>query len=1161
MSRPPTDFSILQPGVDVNQIPKEKTPPLQNVQGFGQMQPAVNSGIVSLRCVINGKCPFVKNQRMHDVLTFNAQSIRNYTPDMQYSFDAVAGSEGIYNKPQYVYRHTFLAAPTSPKIDVGTGNGGKVGIELLQPTTGSFVSSAPVYERQQRFIITPNVFDTQFLKPSQYITDAVQNATSCHELARWQYESIQRGTLVEVDDQGNSNVPVLMPKMVAGTTCGGYGVHWRVEKQTPLYQGEDFFVEFHRRASSIDVPQSLLDTSNTFLTDQFKIPKYRPLDTKFTSVDSIPNTGNGNTTLYKNRGVVKYSNDGQTIQDDKTYDFRDQAYYVVEIGVGDATQNYFIIITQRGNPICVRIDTTTFTQPGSSILVSEFADGQNVENNAQNSGGKVSGRQIIEARWCRMTVRNHLGSLHIQFEGPNFKSNPWIISRVDKVIQSSSITGDVRKFLQDKPVLMYVPHATIALWGGNMQCGFLFGILQYLSGDPGGLGGSGGISKPISFIVPATSQEQASVSVAGSTNTNGPGLTATTGNLNNLTEDTGLSSLSLPSGITHEYSLTATDQNLPANPNKNQPFFTQDAQIFAWTKRPGAATGKTNPNVIIGGNGSAATFFNLPNPLKEVTKGKESKIAVVGLPMALDATGNACLFKIQIEMTPGGHDFPDDSNGYLNDNGKAWTVSACKTPVLCQVRLSADAVPKARWSVRSVDVSEHVLEYTDSWSAQDFFKIEHTGTIKFLVNPGATYVNDQTAYIKSLQNKAFYIEVWVQYQPSGDKGSNSNYSLLQNEYKLFTGLCYGGTITYELGQQIFETQIHDYSKILQDMLFFNSPFYDGVRDVNAVHEILQMAGFQDTSNDDPGILVAKFAKTTDQKMHFGIGPDGRLVPVAPYALPSAYAKLSQAYFKFNDGDKFYDAIMKIATRAGKCFFFDAYGVAHFESYFDYSVVGVISGIDNQLMGGTTPKCVNGKVQAGSQQIDPNSLAIWWYTSNPRDIGGQLVFNSVRAQRAVGDVYNHVKIMSNTPDFTPFFADDVDWSSINNPDTEGFIGYIKSVYQKDGSFGSLEAARNIINFYKAMRRPPLVINFESYGLPVRALDIIIFDKELARIMKVDCTISPKENKWWNSLECEWLYPSTNLEAASCQNAKPLPNSANAGDAGNSTGLPGGDPGIA
>ena len=67
MSRPPTDFSILQPGVDVNQIPKEKTPPLQNVQGFGQMQPAVNSGIVSLRCVINGKCPFVKNQRMHDV--------------------------------------------------------------------------------------------------------------------------------------------------------------------------------------------------------------------------------------------------------------------------------------------------------------------------------------------------------------------------------------------------------------------------------------------------------------------------------------------------------------------------------------------------------------------------------------------------------------------------------------------------------------------------------------------------------------------------------------------------------------------------------------------------------------------------------------------------------------------------------------------------------------------------------------------------------------------------------------------------------------------------------------------------------------------------------------------------------------------------------------
>ena len=87
-------------------------------------------------------------------------------------------------------------------------------------------------------------------------------------------------------------------------------------------------------------------------------------------------------------------------------------------------------------------------------------------------------------------------------------------------------------------------------------------------------------------------------------------------------------------------------------------------------------------------------------------------------------------------------------------------------------------------------------------------------------------------------------------------------------------------------------------------------------------------------------------------------------------------------------------------------------------------------------------------------------------------------------------------------------------------------------------------RNILNFYRAMRRPPLVINFESYGQPVRALDTVLVCGQPARVMKVDASISPKENRWWNTFECEWLYPSKEgLAALSCK--KPTRNPASQG----------------
>ena len=48
---------------------------------------------------------------------------------------------------------------------------------------------------------------------------------------------------------------------------------------------------------------------------------------------------------------------------------------------------------------------------------------------------------------------------------------------------------------------------------------------------------------------------------------------------------------------------------------------------------------------------------------------------------------------------------------------------------------------------------------------------------------------------------------------------------------------------------------------------------------------------------------------------------------------------------------------------------------------------------------------------------------------------------------------------------------------------------------------------------------MTIKFESPGLPVRAFDTISFNGIAARVLKVNSTIDPIKNTWWQTLEVE------------------------------------------
>jgi len=282
---------------------------------------------------------------------------------------------------------------------------------------------------------------------------------------------------------------------------------------------------------------------------------------------------------------------------------------------------------------------------------------------------------------------------------------------------------------------------------------------------------------------------------------------------------------------------------------------------------------------------------------------------------------------------------------------------------------------------------------------------------------------------------------------------------------------------------------------LRGSRFFNSPWFDGVKDINCIHEIMQMCGFRDKGKYDPENLIkflSQNATTRDPGVFFHHF-DGRLFKMESYALPSGYNRLDQPAFKFNDGDPFMDAVAKIAKRAGKVFFFDQWGIAHYENFQDI--------IQSDYLGRVpiSPLCA--------------------FTTNPELWPGQLVFNKLQRNYDVRGVTNHIKIMSNTPDFYLLIGDDLNWSSMDNPESEGFIGYLKSMYQPEGMFGSKEAMMDSIRKYSVSFRPKIISKFETYGVPLRANDIIQINGENTRVTKVTNSITAEKNEWWMEVETE------------------------------------------
>lgn len=1143
--------------------------------------PAYNSGHVQLKCFINNVCPFYKTPYKEDSIIFNTETyeeIKDLIPNrITTALMTTPGVEGLHFEPRKVFRHNYMNV-WNPDRDSPSFNPIADTDEIFDNFSLYYKSISPnkepidgvdktLYRAEYDWAVVDSVFD----KPT--CSGGTSSLEGCSIEAQWAYrnQSVHINRMEDDDirhdyppdyydeykdsitiedgkpipkpgiDPKIQRFSIQMPEQIKTHDENSNGVHWKVVKRMPIFKGADFFIRFYKTANE--------PVKNIFSEDapvSFNDVYYKPLD--YTNDDKVLIDPVDNFTKYANEAVRSSEKSGKS----NIYAFYSQAYYIIEMG-GDVSENkyveYYIIIPARGNPIFVH------------MFLGDDADDVVAKRLGDPFRG-ISGEQLIDADYFDIIVRNHLGRLVIQFEGKGFNDiPPWIVERRDWV--PKKVTEGETAYMVEEPKALIVPRCQLKIWGGNIKCGFLFGYLQYEE-------------KVVSFIYPPRDVDDALIAdetfdkaftefepkfVKESISYfDGNPLWLPMNRIDGdddqeekdkavhkiLFEAYNLDGVRLEQGSIGD---STVDEGLPAD----MPLFTQDAQYYKnydddtttdWEKgffyydrpikefsppMPGKEQPKTS-NIII----KKYTFMNY-----ERTK-HQGFDTYIGM-MCGDHyfTGS---FDLSLAPMADQSDFIGEfSSSGIGTDG--WFLLHCKTPILTSFRLISEPSLDPRWddgttikeginknpdggipdgseftsdSEFFLDASDHVMNFSHSWTSSGLTSLEHSGTIQFYLNKnmivedlsGATPINNVTDKLLALQDKTFYIEIWAGYREilgtsSSEEGEeseessceHSNYTRIPGFYKMFTGLCPGGSLSSEYNKEIMTCRLNDYSVVLKNMLFFNSPWFDAMKDSVAIREILRMAGFRDQGTYDPAKIINDIADDAVSEdphklfNHF----DGRAFKNVNFGLPSGYNRLEQPALKFNDGDPLIDAIDKISSYSAKIFYFDEWGMAHYEDFQDI-------------------------VEEDFQKEVPLTV-LYFFTTNPEKNQGQLVFNKVERSFDVDSVVTHLKTLTNTPDMHMLIRDRIKWETMENPETSGFIGYQKTFFQAESMFGSKEAQISAMNKYAVMFKPIITVKFETYGLPMRATDIISIDDEVVRVIKVDHSFSAEKNQWWMTVDCQ------------------------------------------
>jgi hypothetical protein len=893
-------------------------------------------GQLRMACRIWEPQPVKARKQQEESFVYNMNTIGFF----RHAAQNVAGFEdSIYLRERYVFYDTFLTIAGKPLNTDRTDFLDFKGNPLFKngkPTNN--------WQYHQNFILNGSLYTNDVFDPTS--TTVTPGGTD--GLSQWVYNAERvpqdgpgrdgRTGKDDFDTTGSSNprysewrkVHRFSPMQVAGpafldasisaqqdpkadpsTLPTNKPVHWLALKDTSMYNGQDFFVQFKKGSFY----------HNTASTT--KPMKYPSLDAGSDAHQEV----NG-ATIYNNMGMISLGPDGKpNLNAKETINLAKQPYYCIEINHGDDIQNFWIIIPFNSYPIFIhRGKYFPILVPGDETVPPVLVMPKEIVSR-RLSTYDVSSRELMQQDYLTVTVRNHNGKMIVTFSG--HEENPWVIDRYDYDIDEYD--KDKTKFVQFAYNVRVRPFP-IQIGAGNALCGFKFGTLQY--------------------------EESAYIDQPETVTVKGP---VTENDLNLL--------------------LAEKEQTT----NNGKPFrpFVQDAEVYmevingksVLTRKVDTIQGDDD-SWRIKGIAQIGSLSPLPRPYIKTpmlvptdSMGKISYIRVQHTsfkPISTDSDVPESLItkECHVRYTLGA----GDMTVYPDDKDRIWTIPNCVTPIANGWRLY---VPPsgASHSVCPVEVAQHVINFTASSSYTDNHKIEHSGSIKFIMNfgtmTGAQYTNnstdagdsnsftgcvqpppgdeesykiDQTKILSNLSGKTFFIRVYAWWDGGFMDCANSSCNcgtrnVVGDPRVVFTGLCHGGQITVENGKRYMDCQLLDYWKILEDNKFLNSPFFDGMRDFNAVQEILKLAGFSEdidteSSRKPDPYPPARFNKkcADENKAFFSVqSAGGEWWFQSDYALPSAYDILQNPIMKFADQSGYDEAISTIAQKSGKIVYFDRYG--------------------------------------------------------------------------------------------------------------------------------------------------------------------------------------------------------------------------------------------
>ena len=947
------------------------------------------------------------------------------------------------------------------------------------------------------------------------------------------------------------------------------GIHISFLKALPIFPGEDFTIKF--RKLSTDHPIASIEDGESGPIRWQMRNSYRFIDTGSFHTDSSSNgtrASNDNGVITANFGLCppayegkdgKFNPERRIPKVAKDYYLANKPYVIVEID-GGIENRYFLIIPQEGNVVLVEVtsdfEIVDFVDEDGKF--AKYLDGSRMPHSRVVHNFNISGGALLAMDAFSIHFQHFRGMLKIVFD-PMQKSE--VVSRKrygvnipDTLVpfpKKGLFVNDPK--IKDKlnPEIIPIKLAgSVAVHIGHAKMAFNFTPIVY----------------------PASSTINLSYPV-GITNLEGKESA-----INILLRDSGGFSEDEKGKkkITKTNSALIKDEFGKAVPGQSAPHYSHQANIMYET---------------LGGSLTPVSYDNFSLNQKLCITGPSGsddpawgqQYGGVGKPSSIYASYRLTDAKEYVNRI-----YPyitiESGDMSLSGNSGSYTLKGATRPICSGFSVFVPEGKKAGWTGIGADVTNNVMEFSDTWDRSDRSFLSHTGNLRFYLNKSdalpilenitavqtekgkvtggvrkAERINsgflasfgdntgDQTSLLASLQDKYFYVEVRAWRDPyktrshqvgaSGDRGNtgpanvtSAFYATYKNNIPdsentlMFTGLCRKSSYSISESHVEMSCSLEDYWSILDNMTWLNPPFYDAMRDYDAVFDVMAKAGFfYERSNRDPGYLINKLVSTPSDSDYSEVPYDGSKVLANDYVLPGSYNTMNQPILRPTGGSDKYSAILKkFAEISGKVIYFDRRGVMHFDIPPDEMEIMQMTGRSN---GRPMYEAPIYDIFSHTYSSPMGQTIPWWNI-----VTGSYVF-----ERAVNDIVNEIRIMSSTPEGSLVSAAHMNRASLSDIDLPGFIGFRRTFLQKSGYFGSGAAVKKQLERYTTMFNAPIIAKFSILGrVGMQAGETILMDGPgysgayRLLITNVSNTIKPKENEWLASIAGRYFIPGEKVK---------------------------------